>query len=258
MPRPLQDLLERLERDVDGSDERRSNYESTRERADNLARALPLVHRTGHADDWRNVFEQNCLAASAVDREYERKAGRERSVYFFLGAGAFDKGHVALLLRPHRTLDSHDATFTPFDTGGMKFCTPCDGWNDDTYRRHLETYTGSADDLPEFAGRYIAAHFRVPERYVKAPQYSPPDFPAFHGLCSKNDDRRAWTVEVQCPDDVAISPDPRVLSALVIRGASRVLELPDTYLDRVTLLADDTNEEQFRSAIAEKIIGGTR
>lgn len=256
MPQPLDVLLSRLDTAVQSADDRRASYESTRDRACTLARRLPLVHRTGNKKDWQTIFKTHRLTADKVPTEHEQRAGRARSVYFFLGAGAFPHGHVALLLSPGSVLDDADAaTFSPYDSGGMEYCVP-DARDIDAMCKHFQEHAGDAHDVQNFAGPYLAGHFRDPLKYVSASQESSPDFPPFHGLVSRTNDRRAWTIEIQCHDDVVISPDVRVLSALLVVGAHKLFELPDEYIDRASVVPDDSTSDILYSAVGEHIAGG--
>lgn len=261
MGQPLPALLERLEAAIGPSGERRDSYTNTRPQAGRIAKRLPLVHRTAptgaatSARDWRAIFDHGTLNADPVPTEHERRAGRERSVYFFLGAGAYPSGQIALLLDPTEALRYVTASFSPFDTGGMHHCTPSCNWDDERRCQHLTAYTGNAPDVHDFAGPYLAAHFRDPRTYVRASQQSAPDFPSFHELVSDGD-RRAWTIEIQAHDDVAISSDPLLLRQLLVVGTHKLLELPDEYLARARVLPDDASENIIYAEIAKTIEAG--
>ena len=256
MGQPLPALLERLERAVGPSGERRDRYTATGPQAQRVADSLPLVHRTaGEGQDWREIFEHDTLTARPVPTEHERKAGRANTVYFFLGAGAYPSGQIALLLEL-QTLRDVKASFSPYDTGGMRYCTPSCGWDDDRRCQHLTEYTGDApDDVHGFAGPYLAAHFRDPRGYVRALQRSTPDFPSFHELISDGD-RRAWTIEIQAHDDVGISSEAQFLRQLLVVGTHKLLELPDEYVARARVLPDETTENIIYTEIARTIEAG--
>lgn len=257
MGQPLPALLERLERAVGPSGERRDSYTATGPQAQRVADSLPLVHRTASdtagARDWRQIFEHSTLKAEPVPTDHERRAGRATSVYFFLGAGAYPSGQIALLLEPTEVLRYVPASFTPYDTGGMCYCTP--DWDSDRRFQHLTEYTGEAPDVHRFAGPYLAAHFRDPRGYVRAAQKSAPDFPCFHALVS-NGDRRAWTIEIQAHEDVTISSDPRLLRQLLVVGNHKLLELPDEYIARARVLPDNLSENIIYKEIASTIEAG--
>ncbi len=262
MSQPLPALLDRLDQAVGPDGERRTSYAATRPRAEKVAQELPLVHRTapepGPGDtetppDWRLIFSTGTLKARPVPTEHERQAGRENSVYFFLGAGAYPSGQIALLLAPTEALRYVSATFTPYDTGGMARCAPVD-WDQARYCTHLALYTGDAAEVQDFAGPYIAAHFRDPGGYINAPQDGSPDFPSFHELT--RGDRRRWTIEVQAHEDITISPEKDLLRELLVVGLHKALELPDEYLPRVRVLPDNAAENVIYAAIARSVERG--
>jgi hypothetical protein len=258
MGQPLPVLLERLEQAVGPSGERRDSYTSTSPQAQHIADRLPLVHRTASdtpgARDWRQIFEHSTLKAEPVPTDHERRAGRATSVYFFLGAGAYPSGQIALLLEPAEVLRYvTEASFTPYDTGGMCYCTP--DWDSDRRFRHLTDYTGNAKEVGSFAGPYLAAHFRDPRGYVRAAQKSVPDFPCFHALVGDGD-RRAWTIEIQAHEDVTITSEAPLLRQLLVVGTHKLLELPDEYIARAHVLPDSSPENIIYKEIASTIEAG--
>jgi hypothetical protein len=236
--RALSDLLELLARVVAEDEVRSTSSRACIVEAERLARSLPWVHRTGKpADlrgkrDWRLIFRDRRLAATAVGTSFEEALGIERAVYFFVGACAYPQGIVALLWAPLAALVG---TFTPYDTGALKRrLVPADSskpWDADAKTKHLEAHLGHTADVTEFVGSYIAAHFRDPIAYVRALQKSEPDFRAYHGLVDQDGpvDRLSWTVEAQIHADVDISPDGLLLEEIWLDDLDLWDELPDDF-----------------------------
>jgi hypothetical protein len=123
-------------------------------------------------------------------------------------------------------------------------------WDDESKKRHLEEHLGSGADVDQFIGPYLAAHFRDPRSYVRLPQQSAPDFPPYHGLASKNGDRRAWTVEVRVHEDINITPDGLILEEIWLDGHDLFDELPDDFKGMARVSPD---EERLEVAVAARI-----
>lgn len=221
MRRPLHDLATELEQITAADEQRRTDATQARAEATRLGSRLPLVHRIPEWRDvasrpaapspkplWAHCLSRRRLFASATQTPFERDVGRDKSVYFFVGSGAYHRGSVAVLLQ-QTALDPGGSTFTPFDTGalGAGYIHPKGRPTIDStekmriFRQHL----GEGADLPAFMGSFIAAHFSVPSDYVKSPQVSEPLYSAYHGLVSPTKDRRAWTVEACAHADVDLS-----------------------------------------------------
>lgn len=219
MPRSLRELLARLEQVLAGDPDRGSAAHEARPAAKAMAPHLPLVHRTGAPRRWRAIFEDRMLKAEDVGSASERALGFERAVYLFAGCGAYHKGNVALVFA-QGLARRDDATFTPFDSGGLVGHSAPDGrdaatWKQEERQEFFQAHLGHGRDLADFLGPYIAAHFRDPVAYVTTGRIGEPDFPAYHGLVSKNRDRRAWTAEVQIHGDVSTDGNPALLSVLL-------------------------------------------
>jgi hypothetical protein len=252
MARELAEMLEALRQIVDRDDARRENSLQRAGEASALGRKLPWVHRTGK-HSWKNVFERRRLVAAPASTTFEHGVGISQAVYFFVGACAYPRGIVALLLGP---LTGLAGTFAPYDTGGLKnFLVPTDPtllWDDDAKTRHLAAHVGRLGDVTPFVGPYLAAHFRSPLDYVRAPRKRAPDFSVYHGLVDKTGsvDRLSWTVEVQVHDDVGIAPDGLVLQEIWLDHHDLWDELPDDFKGMARFPQDGVPLE---AAVAERI-----
>lgn len=219
---------------------------------------MPWIHRTGKHSAWEAVFSGLRLAARAPCTAFERDAGINSVVYFFVGYPAYPKGGVALLFAP---LFSAPGSFTPFDSGALE-------------RGHLKkTHTaltpperaelfnqffGTIAGLKEFLGPFLAAHFLEPMDYVRREQLSLPDHPAYHGLVDGNQDRRAWTIEAQVHEDVLLSTR-RPLRILFDNPAflDELEHLAPEYLGCSSVKAVDADFSVAISAEAERLMRGT-
>lgn len=221
-----------------------------------MARQLPLVHRTGGraCPPWTQVFDKGVLTRARAGSEAERTHGHDPVVYFFLGAGAFPRGLVALVLRAD-VLTGRDATFTPFDTGGVG-----GGWMvraDGAALSEAEAHAFYVDhhanhrDLADFAPSWIASLFADPLDYVRRSLVSAPDRASAHGLRSRTGYRLAWTIELQCLEDVPIRPG---VERVVVGRRALALDLPDTFLGQVVFADEDTLDTDFDQHIARAIL----
>lgn len=231
MPRSLRELVALLDEVLEGDADRGAAARDARPAAEALAPRLPLVHRTGAPMPWTAIVADRLLRATAVGSVGERALGLGRAVYAFVGCGAYPKGNVALIFA-QALAGRDDATFTPFDSGGLDGKSAPRGrdaatWEAAERQAFLAAHLGQGRDLAGFLGPYLAAHFRDPAGYVEADHIGEPDFPAYHGLVSTNGDRRAWTVEVQIHSDVPIPDDPSSLTVL-LDGIDLWRDLPPT------------------------------
>ena len=233
------------------------------ERARQLLPHLPWIHRTGRpGNSWRQIFAERRLRPSK-GTAHELADDREESVYFFLGACAFPKGNLVLVLRADDAPLRERATFSPFDTGSLAgfvaltadhpHCRAYEPWTSaDNRCRCLRDHTGSARDLDEFVPSYLAAHFFDAQTYVRGSQESEPDFAPYHGLRSISGDRRVWTVEVQVHGAQGVAIDDERLLEVVVRGKDRFDALPGAIKDRAYLLAEDEDEDERGDSLAER------
>lgn len=255
--RSVRDLVMDLEGAL--TDERRQSYDAAIVSARGIAHRLPLVHRTGRpglTGTWRRILEERTMRASDASAE-ERLCGWERAVYFFLGSAAYPKGNVAFLLE-RAVAERVGGSFSPFDSGALaNHLEPSSKttWALEDRAAHLAQHCGSAGEVAEYAGPYLAAHFRDPASYVTAAQGSVPDFDVCHGLCSPSGDRRAWTIEVRAHADVSVAPAEPELVRIVLANRALEADVPDELLDRVTLArADYDGEGDVRQAVAEFVL----
>ena len=246
MPRLLKELLQELKSVIDKDPERRRAAETNKPISEKIANKLLLVHRTakpGSSDPWTRLFQDGRLVPHNVGTQYERRLGYEKAVYFFLGAGAYPEGIIAILLS--QTMPICEAsTFTPFDTGSLETpyvfpVEPDTPWGEEERFVFLQENLGDGTDLAEFTAWYVSLHFHDPLDYVRRPQRSLPDFSLYHGVSDPQEDRRSWTIEVQCHDYVQVVPDEAILHAVLLEGLDLVLELPDSYIKFAKVLGED-------------------
>ena len=230
MARPLSELLSALEEVVGKDATRRVQARAGAASAAALAPSMSWVHRTGKSGDWRSVLEARQLGAQRVDTPFETARSLDRAVYFFVGACAYPRGIVALLVSP-RAASAAPSTFTPYDSGALKaHLLPQDSaapWDDEAKTRHMAAHLGDTADMAGFLGPYLAGHFRDPLDYVRRPQKSAPDFPAYHGLVDA--DRRSWTIEVRVHGDVKIAPDGLTVEEIWLDNQDLWDDLPDDF-----------------------------
>ena len=251
MPQEISELLVEIERAVEKDEgERRTASSAGLAAARALAATMPLVHRTGRRDKnppWTEILKGRAFRASPSVTEEEEGCGWPPSVYFFLGVAAYPKGSIAFLLEQD-ALGSQAGTFSAFDSGALSrgHIVPRDTtlpWSLDDRIRHLDRHSGSVTAVRDFAGPYIASHFRDPSSYVSLPQESEPDFDAYHGLRSTNGDRRAWTIEVRLHGDVPVSPGRDKLRAIVLANRALESDVPDDFVDRIVVAEADADSD---------------
>ena len=259
--RALSELLETLASVVDQDDARRESSRACAAEAVALAQRLPWVHRTGTPKgDWRLIFEHRRLRAGPAGTPYEQTLGIERAAYFFVGACAYPTGIVALLWAPLQALAG---AFAPYDTGGlMAHLVPVDpsaSWDPDARTKHLEAHLGHAADVAAFVGPYIAAHFRSPVTYVRAPRQSEPDFEVHHGLVNQGGSAPwlSWTVEAQIHADVDVTPDGLLLQEIWLDDLDLVDELPDDFKRMVRVPDGMPLEFGVARRIEESLVGAS-
>jgi hypothetical protein len=262
MPNSLTDMLDTLVRQAVDDEKRHENAWHSFARANEVGRRLPLVHRTCKSDTdakWLDILRtRSFVADKPCTGARELAAGIPRATYFFLGVGAYPKGLVAFVLDSSSVL-KRSASYTPFDSGSVDnpaFLRPMDmtnttTWDDAAKDRFLAAYVGTGSDVLSFAGPYLAAHFVDPLSYVRAPQISSPDFAPYHGMSSPNDDRRAWTIEVQVHDDVTFGTGAATLNEIVVARKMLLEDLPDDLVD-VARVA--TPENDVLGSVSEGIV----
>jgi hypothetical protein len=261
--RTLDEMLGALAGALEGDEPRRANAWGTLAQANQVARRLPLVHRTykpGAEDKWRELLSTRRFKADDPCTEREKAAGIPRAAYFFLGCGAYPDALVGFLLDSARVL-ALPSSYTPFDSGSIeKYAAPADparAWDGPAKDRFLAEHTGRGSDVAGFGGPYLAAHFREPMTYVRLGQRSTPEFSAYHGLQSR--DRRDWTIEVQVHADVPFPVGDTIIMEIVAARHALVEELPED-LKKDARLA--TDEDEVLESIADRILarltgGGT-
>lgn len=235
---PLNELLSHLMAVVDGDLARRTSFDESVRRAERIAPRLPLVRRMG-SRGWQHALNSGFLEPAQAKTERERAAGIARCVYFFLGSPAYPTGIVVILVENNVATDVASA-FWPFDTGGLTrhldHATKRlgDSERDDAFQR----FWGAGKDLVQFTSAYLAAHFAEPLDYCRKPQQSAPDFVAYHGLVSRDGDRRAWTIEVQAHEPVSLSDAAGHLRSILVQRHQLLLDVPDELLSRTRVAAD--------------------
>jgi len=244
-------------------DVRQENAWSTYKQADQVARLLPLVHRTckdGDESKWHEVLATRRFEArEPCTGDREKAAGIPRAAYFFLGCGAYPDGLVGFVLDAAAVL-RRPASYTPFDSGSIeKYAVPADpmkeaAWDGAAKDRFLADHVGVGVQVAAFAGTYLAAHFRDPLTYVRMGQRGRPEFDAYHGLQSTSGDRRAWTIEVQAHEDVPFPEGSDIVTEIVAARQTLVEELPDD-LVAIARVARATDEvlESLAEGIATRI-----
>jgi hypothetical protein len=256
--RTLAEMLEPLIDTVVGDDARHGSALASYERAGEVARRLPLVHRTykpGSETQWLDVLKVRRFAANEpCTGDREKAAGIPRAAYFFLGCGAYPDGLVGFVLDAPSVL-ARPASYTPFDSGSIeKYAVPVDPtraatWDKAAKDRFLVDHAGTGADLTGFAAPYLASHFREPSTYVRLGQHSAPDFTPYHGLASMSGDRRDWTIEVQVHEDVPFAAGATLREIVVARPAL-IEDLPED-LKRLARVASP--EDEVLSSIAQSI-----
>lgn len=254
--RPLFEILSTLRARIASLPERSDTVREAHAQA--LASRLPLVHRTVPADKpdtWQKILGSGRIRAGAPCTTREQRLGATQIAYFFLGHPAWPHGVVAFLLRQHADILAR-ATFTPFDSGGVeKHMVPLDPAEpplDEAARdTFLASHVGAGNDLPGFAGPFIAAHVREPASYVSYSRYQGPDWPIFHGFQSPSLDRRSWTIEVQSHADVSIEPAQERIEALIVAGKGIGLRLDDDIFD---LCTEVETEDDVPRAVIDHIL----
>lgn len=229
---------ERLDEVLRADADRARNLDATRAACADIAPRLPLCHRT-RIEQIRRLRSRRELRRENRDDRFladRRFLGEDVHAYFFLGAGPFPDRPVALLFRPSAV---PRGAFSPFDTGGLR-----DGWivrrdapglvlDEADARSLVREFSGASADMSGFASRYLGAHFRAPLDYVSRTQEdAPPDFPTFHGLVSRTNDRRAWTIEVRAHDPVGAGPDGAELIEAITGRWDIARELIDSGYER--------------------------
>lgn len=262
-PRDCDTLVAAIQATCDVDEPRAACAMKARPAAEQLTPLLPWMHRTGGrgTPSWRAIFSEQRLAPSDV-KVHERADGRERCVYFYVGACALPKGGIVFFVHPDLDPLLGRATFAPFDTGSLctgyaapdpshAAYTAYTPWDTVQQCRYLQDHSGSGDVLASFLPPYLAAHFNKPLDYTTRLQNSSPDFPAYHGLRSPTEDRRSWTVEVQVHGDAGVAIDAEHLQELVVLGKNRFDELPPSYKAFAVLVSDDEDLDDPRDLIAE-------
>ncbi len=262
--RSLEEMLESLVGLLLLNDTRQEHAVRSFARASEVARRLPLVHRTNKPGDdpakWSEVLRSRTFTASApCTGDREKAAGIPRAAYFFVGCGAYPDGLVGFVLDAPSVL-ARPSSYTPFDSGSIeKYAVPSEltlaaAWDGPSRDRFLAAHMGLGHELVAFSGPYLASLFREPLEYVRSGQRSSPDFPAYHGLLSTNGDRRAWTLEVQVHEDIAFGAGGATLIEIVAARPAQVEDMPDDLVG-ITRVASPENEvlESIAEGIAARI-----
>jgi hypothetical protein len=216
--------------------------ETRREHASQLARLLPLVHRsvTAGGPTLATILDERHLRARPPCTSRELECGVPRALYFFLGCAAYPEGAVAFLVST-QVLDQGNASYTPFDTGSLdRYARPRDRertWEDADRLEFLATHLGHGADAVGFAAEYMAAHFASATDYVCRPQRSEPDRPVYHGLESMTGDRRAWSIEIQFHEDLPL--DAEHIDKLVLGQHDLLADIPDDLTAKVVVAEDE-------------------
>lgn len=237
--------------------ERHGNAWARHEDAQQIARQLPLVHRTCKPGSEHEIGElmrlRRLIARHPCTGTREVTAGIPRALYFFLGCGAYPEGVIGFVFHPKAVL-SGPASYTPLDSGSLEnHASPSDPsrpWDDAAKQQFLDDHLGRGQEVAEFAAPYLATHFRQPMHYVEREQKSEPDFAAYHGLVNSEGDRRAYTIEVQAHDDVPLDLDESSLLELVVARESLLAEIPRDMIGRARIASA---ENEVRAGIAEGI-----
>lgn len=229
---------------------RRGSYTTTLAEARRVAARLPLVHRTNTPikPSAKEILRTGSIRVSDELTPEEEACGMRHAVYFFLGRAAFDKGNVAFLVNRHAVAHG-PGTFSCFDSGALskRYLRHAVDMDEPARATHLANHSCALRHLDDVSGPFIAAHFNDPLTYVRAPQIAVPDYPAYHGLVSGNDDRRAWTIEARVEDAVAVR-DPRVCSHIVVGLKNLRHKLGSEYIGRLT---SDLRDHSFQDVPAE-------
>lgn len=236
--RRLETMLADIQQRLDLDRPRAEAADQCRADARALTRRFPLVHRSVKANGPRlsDILATRRLLAEAPCTPRELDCGIERAVYFFLGCGAFPEGAVAFLASA-AVLNTSQATYTPFDTGSLEHhASPREAsapWRGSDKDSFLANHLGFGNEALTFSIEYIAAHFKSPPDYVRRQQRSDPDFPTYHGLVSRSGDRRAWSIEIQLHDDLAL--DVQHLDAIILGQPDLLADIPDDLVEKVVI-----------------------
>lgn len=264
--RSLEEMLGSLELILRGDEARQDHATRSVALASEVARRLPLVHRTNKPGEereqikWQAILDSRTFAArEPCTGDREKAAGIPLAAYFFVGCGAYPEGLVGFVLETASVL-TLPSSFTPFDSGSLtRFAVPAEAalaaaWDEPSKDRFLDDHVGPGRELVAFSGPYLAAHFREPLAYIRGGQRSDPHFPAYHGLRSTSGDRRAWTLEVQVHEDVVFRDGGATLVEIVAARHALTLDIPDDLLF-LTRVASPENEvlESIAEGIAERI-----
>jgi hypothetical protein len=225
----LRDLAEVVARDSD----RQLHSAACQHRSESISARLPLVRRlrpphdaNGKSTPWIVAVANRELVPAPPCTKLEERAGISGSIYFFLGASAFPKGDVAMVFNA-RLVRSVLCSFWPFDTGALsEYLSRRDGEQLDP-EQTFQAFWGAGAAMGPFAAAFLAAHFRDPVDYARRGQKSEPDFAVYHGLVSDDDDRRAWTIEVQAHEPVSLAKESGYLEVIILQRPQLLAELPD-------------------------------
>ncbi len=220
-----------------------------------LARSLPLTHRTvtSGGPTLPQILERKSLIAGTPCTDREVACGIGRAVYFFLGCAAYPDGAVTFLVAQDVLLRL-EGSYSPFDSGSLSdYARPSDPaapWEDADKHAFLALHLGAGADAVSFCGEYVATHFHDPADYVQRGQHSLPDFPAYHGLVSATEDRRAWSIDVRLHADLELSDENT--EAIVIGNGDLLVDFDDDLVDKVVVAED---EGSITSMIQKMILG---
>ena len=252
---PLDAMRGRIE-ETSASDVARGRAADTgRAAAETLAGSLPLTHRTvtSGGPTLLEILESKSLLATRPCTEREVECGIDRAVYFFLGCAAYPDGAVTFLVAQD-VLQRVRGSFSPFDSGSLSdHARPSDpgaGWDEADKQAFLALHLGPGTDAVSFCGTYMAAHFHDPTDYVRFGQQSVPDFPAYHGLASGCEDRRAWSIEVRLHADVELNDENT--EAIVIGSSDLLVDFDDDLFGKVVVAED---EGSITSMVQRMIVG---
>lgn len=232
--------------------------------AQRVARRAPFVHRLGKVGGppWRQVFDGRELTASAPCTTCEKATGVTHVVYFFLASGAYARGSIALIT-DHAFVLSAPSTATAFDSGAC--ADHAKKWLDRTSapfssedeRCSFMAANKLADahiDLSRFVEPFLVAHFDDPVEYIRRPQNSSPDRPAYHELESPFRDRRAWTIELQRHASLPLPPDPSRILRIVLADRDLFTAIPPEYRRLASIAAPRTMEEVIAEFCESQVV----
>lgn len=232
-----------------------------------LGERLPLVHRAGKARSgrrWTEAFiEQRLQGAPGTD--CEQAVGWQKAVYFFVGCGPYPDADLVGIVLEHSAIENRPHTATPLDSGAL-----CKGFlvrgddeipSGDRCALLAEHTLAAGERVAPFAGCYVRSLFDDPQNYVRSPQRSVPQYAPYHRLSSRTSDRRAWSLEVQCYDDVSL--DFAHVRYLVPRDRDVWLELPTSCRRKsIDVVSgdgmDSARSDSLGEAIARRILEDLR